>query len=256
MTPLSCLFYVHLFFPDAAHYDTLANNYDYTYRFQHTANVNLIKHYIPLTKDDQIVDIGGGTGEVLYRLRKELGIERPGVCVEPNERMLQIAAKKEGIIPILSTAEDFLAKKPDYSMKAVFLNGCAHHIKDLSKTIGNLAEFMLPVNGTCIITQYPFPREVWFEAAVKKFSGLESEHIQAIADRHGLQCTPFEWKEPVQMDKEAWYECLRLRYVSTLSYFSDEEIEKGIHEIALKFINEEMLKFDIFVQGWILKPKN
>ena len=241
-------------FSDADHYGTLANDYDRLLRFQHIPTINLINHHIPVAKTDQIVDIGGGTGEVLYLLRKKLGIQAPGVCVEPSENMLRIAAKKEGIVPVLSTAEEFLAKKPDCSMKFVLLNGVVHYFKDLSKVIGNLAKYMIPEKGTCLITQYPLPKDFWVEAGIKKYSGrIETEYVQAISEPHGLQCVPVEWKEAVEIEKELWYEGLRQRYASTLDSFSDEEIAEGICELELKFASTKILKFEVAVRGWILK---
>ena len=85
--------------------------------------LQLIKHHIPLAKTDQIVDIGGGAGEVLDLRRNELAIKAPGVCVEPSENTLRIATKKEGIVPVLSIAKKILAQKPDCYMKLLLLNG-------------------------------------------------------------------------------------------------------------------------------------
>ena len=36
-------------------------------------------------------------------------MEKPEVCVEPNLKMLQVAMKMDGVIPIHSTAGEFFA---------------------------------------------------------------------------------------------------------------------------------------------------
>ena len=111
---------MHDIVPD--HYHSIASNYDQLYAFQHITTVNFIKYCIPLSKSNQIIDIGGGTGEIIRLLRQDLGIEKPGVCIEPNMSMLQIAWKNDGVIPIQSTAEEFLAQMPKFPMKFVFIS--------------------------------------------------------------------------------------------------------------------------------------
>lgn len=222
--------------------------------FQHLPTVNLIKHYIPLTEDDQIIDIGGGTGEIIRLLRRDLGIKKPGVCIEPNHDMIGIAMKKDGVIPIESTAGDFLAVTPKYPMKIVLISSAVHHIRDLAGTFANLARYM-PDDGICLVTQYPPPAKVWFEAGLKKFKGIENESFYRILESNHLQYKSFQWKEPVEMDKQFWYETLRSRYSSTLTYFTDEEIEEGIDELEMKFGADQTLKFDIVIEGCIITKK-
>jgi len=92
--------------------------------------LNVVKHYAPLSKNDQIVDIGAGTGELALRIAKEFAIQLPPVCVDPNEKMLEVATSKGGIIPVLSTAEDYFSQKQELPMKLVILTGVVHYIKD------------------------------------------------------------------------------------------------------------------------------
>ena len=215
----------------------------------HITTVNFIKHCIPPSKTDQIIDIGGGTGEIIRLLRQDLGIEKPGVCIEPNMSMLQIALKKDGVIPIQSTAEEFLAQMPKFPMKFVFINGVAHHFKDLAGVIANLARYM-PYDGICLLNRYPLPTSFWFEAALKKYKTLDEEKLFRILKSNNLHYKLLHWKETVEIEKELWYETLRGRYSSTLMHFSDKQIEEGIRELELKFGGDTTLKYEVQIRGF------
>ncbi len=104
---------------------------------------------MPLKKDDHIVDIGGGTAQLSLMIHSDLGMTKQVVCVDPSPEMLEIAQKK-GAITIQATGENFLASKPDYSLKVVLMTSCVHHFKDPDL---KLAEYM-PEDGVCIVTEY------------------------------------------------------------------------------------------------------
>ena len=239
--------YVHDIVPD--HYHGIASNYDQLNAFQHITTVNFIKHCIPLSKTDQIIDIGGGTGEIIRLLRQDFGIEKPRVCIEPNMSMLQIALKKDSVIPIQSTAEEFLAQMPKFPMKFVLISSVAHHFKDLAGVIANLARYM-PYDGICLLNCYPPPASIWFEAVLKKFKCLDQEKIFRILKSNNLHHKLLYWKEMVEIEKQLWYETLHSRYSSMLKHFSDEQIEEGIRELELKFGGNTTLKFEVQTLGF------
>ena len=223
---------------DDGHYNKLADNYDKSYEMYHRATVNFIKQNIPLSETDQIVDIGAGTGEVAHRLVDQFGLKLPPICVEPNENMLQVASQKGGIIPVLATAEEFLAQEHNLSAKIIMLASMLHYIKDVPATLKKLAAYIKPMDDACVIIRYPYPQEIW---------------LTDICDSLGLHCKMVEFKEHVEMEKEVWYEALRQRYVSTLIQFSDVEIEEGICELEDKLKSTKVLNFDFHVKGWIIK---
>ena len=244
--------YLLLFFffvPD--HYHKLASNYDRVTKFFHIPAVNLIKHYIPLSKTDQIIDLGGGTGEMIRLLRQDFGIDMPGVCVEPNLKMLQIAMKKDGIIPIHSTAEEFLAQMPKFPMKFVLICGAAHHFNDLAGVFANLAKYM-PDDGICLLTYFPPPASIWFKAGLMKYKPFDIDQLYRILKSINLHCKSFQWKENVEMDKLFWYETLRSRFWSTLDEFSDVEIQEGICELEEKYGAITTLKYELEIDGCII----
>ena len=230
-----------LFVCVADHYSTLAPDYDEIMSCTHLPIVNIIKHNIPLKKTDQIVDIGGGTGNVIQLLKREFDVEKPVACVEPNLKMLQVAMKMDGIIPIHSTAEKFFAK-PNYPLDIVMMNYTCHHFHDPAGVFSNLAKYMSD-EGTCMITQLHPPTTVCFSALLEKWITVDNEELYKILDSNNLKYKFFMWKEPVEKSKQWWYKRLRGRWVSPLSLLTDEEIEEGIRELEGKFGAEEILNF-------------
>ena len=103
------------------HYAKLAPAYDQIYEFVSSVNANIIQRLVPLSRDDQLVDIGGGTALTSLKIHSELKMTNPVVCVDPSEEMLKVA-RKNGAITIHSTAEDFLASgKPEFPLKVVLM---------------------------------------------------------------------------------------------------------------------------------------
>ena len=205
--------------------------------------VDIIKHYVPLKKTDQILDIGGGTGIYLQLLRREFDVEKPGVCVEPNLKMLQVAMKRDCIIPIHSTAGEFLAA-PNYPLDIVMIIDCIHHFQDPSAIFSNLAKYMSD-EGTCVIAQHCPPTSIFFSAFRDKWTPYDDKKLCKIIDSSNLNHKFSMWKKPVELSKLSWYKNLRGRYASPLSQLTDEEIEEGIRELEGKFGAEEIFKFDL-----------
>ena len=139
--------WLSLLFTD--HYKNLASQFDTHYEVHCRAKCNFIEKVVPLKKDDHIVDIGGGTAQLSLMIHSDLGMTKQVVCVDPSPEMLEIAQKK-GAITIQATGENFLASKPDYSLKVVLMTSCVHHFKDPDL---KLAEYM-PEDGVCIVTEY------------------------------------------------------------------------------------------------------
>jgi len=86
-----------------------------------------ITERLTIKPEDQLVDIGGGTGEVCAAIRNLVTMTKPAVCVDPSKEMLDIASKKEGIITVLATGEEFLSSKAEYELNVVLMNSCVHH---------------------------------------------------------------------------------------------------------------------------------
>ena len=72
----------------------------------------------------------------------------------------------------------------------------------------------------------------------------------------GFQGKVVSATEPVQLNKELWYNGLRRRCFSGLERFSDEDIEQGIKELEEEYSNKDILKFGLDIEGIILRKKS
>ena len=171
------------------HYQSLAQEYDRFYEAQSRARADFIRKFLPLTQDDQVVDIGGGTAQVSLMLKEDLKMTNPVVCVDPSPEMLEVA-RRNGAITVQSTAEHFLATKPPYPLKVVLIVCCVHHFEDPDFVFTNLAKHM-PNNGVCFLLGYPPNTTLpWLKKAALAFKtvGNRLYDIKTLAESKGLKC--------------------------------------------------------------------
>jgi ubiquinone/menaquinone biosynthesis C-methylase UbiE len=236
------------------HYKTLAPQYDKFFEAERRAKANFTPRFIPLSKDDQIVDIGGGTAHISLKIHSDLGMTNPVVCVDPSRDMLNVA-QKNGAIAIQATAEEFLASKPEYPLKVVLMNGCVHHFTDVDFVFTKLAEYM-PDDGVCFVTEYSGALSLpFFKAAVEAHTGIGEglDQLQnLIKSIEGLKCREVLCTEPGQTDKRLWYDAIRSRFFSLLMRFSDEQLEQGIEELEEQFKGQDTLTYDMTYKGLIV----
>ena len=234
----------------------MAARYDEFYEAQARARANFIQRFHPLSGDDQLVDIGGGTAQTALMLHADAGMTKPVICIDPCEEMLDIA-RKNGATTIQSTAESFFASKPEYPLKVVLMNGCVHHFQDPDFIFSRLGKLM-PDDGVCIITAYTskvtFPL---FKAAVEAYTGVGDRYdlLCKIIESKGLKWRKVSGLEPVEMEKGLWYDGIRNRLYSTLRGFSDEELEQGVEELEVQFKDSDVLKFDVGYIGIFVSKK-
>jgi SAM-dependent methyltransferase len=234
----------------APQYDKLCLTYGH-------AEANFIQHFIPISKDDQIVDIGGGTAHISLKIHSDLGMTNPVVCVDPCREMLNVA-QKNGAIVIQATAEEFLASKPDFPLKVVLMNGCVHHFTDVDFVFSKLVKYM-PDDGVCFVTDCTGELSLpLFKAAVDAHTGID-EGLDLLCDlvkSKGLKCRVVAGTEPGETDKELWYDAIRNRFFSLLLKFSDDELERGIEELEEQFKNQDTLKYDMAFRGLIIEKQS
>ena len=75
------------------HYKKVAPKYDKFYELLSRVKADFIQRFIPLSKDDQLVDVGGGTAQFSLMIHSDLEMTNPVVCVDPSEEMLKVARK-------------------------------------------------------------------------------------------------------------------------------------------------------------------
>jgi len=230
------------------HYNRVAAKYDAYFEKKSRMVANFVQRFLPLARDDQLVDIGGGTAKVSLAIQSDVGMTKPVVCVDPSQEMLEVA-QKNGAITIQATAESFLASKPDYPLKVVFMNACIHHFKDLDFVLSKLAEYM-PDGGMCVLVLNTITSVPMLMGDL--ISKLKSSEFQTLAESKGLKWKS-ESKAIVQeVEKALFYECIRQRYTTPLLQFSDEELEQGIQELEEMSKDQDKLHIEMMVEGIIL----
>jgi hypothetical protein len=68
----------------------------------------------------------------------------------------------------------------------------------------------------------------------------------------GLKRQVMSGREPGEINKGDLYNAMRVRFVTLLKGFSDEQIEQGIEELEEKFQGQDILYFDVPMKGLIL----
>ena len=238
------------------HFKRLAPQYDKFFAPWCRAKANFIQRFIPLTKEDQLVDLGGGTAHISLKVHSDLGMTNPVVCVDPCQEMLDVA-KKNGAITIKAIAEEFFATKPEYPLKVVLINQCMYLFTDRDFVFTKLSEYM-PDDGVCFVTEYTATLSLpFFKAAKEAHTGIGEglDSLCTLIRSKGLNCQVVSSTEPEEMSKKLWYDAIRSRFFSLLLGFSDEQLEEGIEELEEKYKGQEVLKFDTAYKGLIFTKK-
>ena len=188
-----------------------------------------------LAEDDVLLDLGAGTGALAQSIKKRAKLTHNVICVEPNEGMISVAMKREGITAIQATAEEFASKAIHiHRFNKVLIAFCFHHFSDSKEMIFTKLSECLPVGGVCLIverqkeTALPF-----FKAALEMHQRVHANDLTPDQWSSLFAITSYEVVLEYTMTKSLWYKTLRERFTSFFRQFTDEEIEKGITELEI-----------------------
>ena len=70
--------------------------------------------------------------------------------MDPCAAMLEKAKEREGVTPVLATAEQFFSGPPQVPFNKVIISGTIHHIANPKAMLSEMAKG-LPVGGCCVI---------------------------------------------------------------------------------------------------------
>ena len=158
--------------------------------------------------------------------------------------MLEGAARREGVIPIHLSGEEFVSSEymNKYNVTKLAFSFCVHFIEDLPALLSSIETF-LPSGGKCTICLRENPTLPYFSAAYtefvsKKFSQKTIEVLEYSPKVPNVSVSILERPLHYKIAKSQWYKMLRERFQSHLELFSDESIEEGIAELEeTKFKN-------------------
>ncbi len=133
-----------------------------------------------------LLEVGGGTGRVLERLRDQA---HPLVIADYSAAMLREAMNKEGLCPVRAAAERL--PFPDASFDRVLVVDALHHFHDQARAVSEMARVLRP--GGRLVVEEPDVRRltVRLVALGERLLRMEStfhppEQIRAMAERAGL----------------------------------------------------------------------
>ncbi len=222
------------------HYKILGHSYeklwDYEEQFAHELVLDIQKA-LELNKGDVIADLGGGTGiwsEKLAHL-----VADPVFFVDPVKEMVMQSSQKKNVIscnqPILSFIQDL----KEGGVTKFLAKASIHHFENRAQVIMESYN-KLPIGGRFLIitslgksshTSKSLPLFKKLKESTRghsaEFNTLLIEECRAYGFRVSLE----EKSYLSNVSKETWFNMLRGRYMSPLSNFTDEEIEKGIEEL-------------------------
>ncbi len=216
---------------------------------QSQARANFTKRFLPLTSDDQLIDIGGGTGKVAELINADVKMIKPVVCVDPSKEMLEFA-KKTGAITILSTAEKFLAEHK-YPPRRVLFAGCFHMLDDQDAVLESLAKHM-PNDGMCLIMRYKDGSLFPFLKTVREIFVHSLDEICEMVEAKGLKCKIVTGSEPMESTKAMVLDTVKNRFLSSLLTWSDSKIEETMADVEREFKDQDLFKFDLVMEGVLI----
>ena len=207
--------------------------------------MDTLSQHIQFSATDSVVDIGGGTGEIGRLLWVKFNFRNPVLCVDPSEAMLEVACKKEGVQTLKATAEEFFSKySDDRQFSKILMIGCYHHFGDPGKVFECVAR-ALTADGVCTVlcmTSASAPGVLMFTKAQDAFSPVDFDRMAKLAESKGLRARVILDSQPCEIERDSCLHLVRNRVLSSLSKFSEDEIEEGIREMTERYRECEVIK--------------
>lgn len=237
------------------HYKEIGQEYDIYYQYIYKVYTNAILRHVPIGVDDNVLDIGGGTGELAHMIWKQAGLRNRVLCVEPSEDMLVVAREKEGVVTVKATAEEFFNSEssPKQMFDVVMMNASFHHFQDPVMVISGVKE-CLPKNGMGVITSHKshLPIISMAKALLEKCTD-HTDNTLDLVQSSGLKAEVKLVVQNYTIDKQFWYNFMRKRMYSFLRQFSDEEIEEGIDEMEKQYGDVSEIQMESKLQMIFIK---
>lgn len=188
------------------------------------------------------------------KIKRDKDLKKPVVCVDPSQDMLNIAMKKDGVIGVHATCEEFFSSPHEYSLDIVIMANCVHHFQNYDGIFSGLAKSM-PSGGVCIIVIFSPDTLPYFKSAKENFiyfGGSKLEQLRKVLESNSLKLKMVSDSFPVEVDKTQWYNFISKRCDSGLWRFSDEELGKGIEELEERYSGTNKINFDLVLEGFII----
>ncbi len=212
------------------HYDNVVDTYiNLPFYLKHEYSDFLLSYIKPLTLDKTVLDIGCGTCHF-----SELLNAKKLTCVDPSKEMLSERPLLNNQEKHISDGIGFL-KNIHSQYDVIILKECLHHFSDEDKL--TLLKLCYENANTTIIVARPNDNQYpWFKKAQESF---ENNSVKISSLKNMLVELNFSFiKEtllvPIKIPSGQWLKMIKNRFWSNLSYVSDIELLKGVHEIQIR----------------------
>lgn len=228
-----------------AHYDRLADRYDENWAYSPEFISWMTGHILnrlDVRPGDRAADVGCGTGLYAKGLAERADLV---VCVDPSEGMLEQLPDGDAYVPVRASAEDLVSGAvplPFDRFDNILVKEAIHHVQDQPAVLGGLAQ-LLASGGRLLVVMLPmriaYPL---FADALELFERLQPDPEDVAADMRnaGLEADVTYEEFPLSFAKERYLGMVRSRYMSLLSNFDDDEIERGVAEMAERYPGDRL----------------
>ena len=240
------------------HYDSLGDVYDKLWSFEQDHAVQMIQDMITaldITSSDVIADLGGGTGKWAQPLAIKTNCSTV-YCVDPVKSMVDQARARKEIIAVHQSVKEFVSNKENKVTKYIAQRS-VHHFEDRANLWSEMYQNLprggklLTVTSSDNCQSYPFPSIVakWLKAQTSSFEALFSEFKETEFD---VAASEKYYKSLIP--KRTWFEMIRGRFISSLSQFTDDELEAGIMELD-GTLTEDSVEVTVNYYFFVLEKK-
>jgi ubiquinone/menaquinone biosynthesis C-methylase UbiE len=236
------------------HYENIAGQYDDTWAHRPEYLSWMSDHSarrLDMVPGGQVADIGAGTGLFLGRLAEEASPDKPILCIDPSQPMLDHLPDDPRLQPIRATAEDVAAGRvalPYEQLDGILIKETIHHVTDLAQTMRGLADLLVPGGRILVVSLPPRLEYPLFQAALDRFAANhpEPETIANTMRAAGLETEVSYEEYPITVDRDHWIELMGRQWMSVLHSFSDDEIAAGQDEVRRRHPERELQFVDRF----------
>lgn len=194
---------------------------------------------------ETLCDIGAGTGRIANQIA--LKTKAKIICIEPQTEMAQMA-EALGLSVISLNGEAYCTAAAESMCDRILIKQAFHHlVSSRPETLLSAMYRMLRPGGAgLILTMPPTILYPMFEAARRQFekTQLNQEVLYQQLKQAGFHVAEGVIDYPVELSKEKFFQNIRSRFISTLSDFSEAEIEAGIQEIRYQHGDPDTYTFN------------
>ncbi|MEY3868905.1 MAG: hypothetical protein RLZZ338_2796 [Cyanobacteriota bacterium] len=199
-----------------------------------TCIVNFLINELSLDSHSHILDIGCGRANIIAALAKQLYVKHPIEGIDISDTIME-APNCDGIKLFQKDAISYLETKADNIYDCIILKSVLHLIPDISRItlFEQIYRCLRPGKRAIILTMPAEPVIPLFERAKATFraESLTIEYIQDLANKCSFQTEETNFFYNVLMTKDDYFNLLKIRFISNLRMFSDQEIADGILEL-------------------------